>query len=93
MAEARDRAYDDLSESFEQFREEIETLTDVGVEEFKSGVITVIQDLVDLHEDTLKRLMRLEEQVDNRLGVIETLLEELAKGYQQVKTKRKMHHA
>ena len=90
MAEARDRSYDVLSESFEQFREEIESLAELGTDEFKAGTVTILQDLVDLHEDTLKRLMRLEEQLDNRLGVLEAMLEDIAKGYQQKKFDRTM---
>ncbi len=83
MAEARDRGCEDLSEGFNQFRDEIESLEDISGEDFKAAAVTILQDLVDIQEDTMRRLMRLEEQVDNRLGVIESILEQIVKVYQQ----------
>lgn len=85
MAEAKNSGSDDVAEGFNEFRDEIDSLADLNGEEFNQGVIAMLQDLVDIQEDTLMRLMRLEDHIDTRIGMLETLIEDLIKITRQPK--------
>lgn len=75
-AEVRNRSYDVIEDNFNQFRDDIESLTDLGTEEFKSAVIYVLQDMLDIQEETLRKLLEVEEYMENRMDRIEAMLED-----------------
>lgn len=85
MAEARNSGSDDVADGFNEFRDEIDSLAELSGDEFNQGVIAMLQDLVDIQEDTLMRLMRLEDHIDTRLGMLEALIEDIIKISRQPK--------
>ncbi len=75
-AEVKNRSYDVIEDNFNQFRDDIEGLMDLGTEDFKSAVIYVLQDMLDIQEETLRKLLEIEEYMENRMDRIEAMFEE-----------------